>query len=200
MILTVFGTNLAAGTKAASALPLPVQMQGASATINGVPAPLYYVSPAQVNLQIPFEIAPGTATLTITVNGRSTSQQFVVRAVAPGIFTDSTNHIVPSTPASRGHSVTLFFTGQGTVSPAVSTGAAPPDSWPIAKLPKPVVPLSVTVGGVPAQIEFEGIPYGLVGVTQVNFKVPGQAASGDQPVVVELGDTASPSAYLTVNP
>ncbi len=200
MILSVFGQHLANGTEAASKVPLPTQMQGTTAAVNGVPAPLYYVSPSQLNLQIPYSVAPGAATLTISVNGQSASQTFNVSEVAPGIFTGSGHRLVPSSKASRGASATLFLTGQGAVSPSIPTGSAPPNSWPLSSLPAPAAPVSVTVGGVPARIAFVGIPYGLVGVAQINFEVPEGIASGDQPVVVHVGGADSPAAYVTVNP
>jgi uncharacterized protein (TIGR03437 family) len=56
----------------------------------------------------------------------------------------------------------------------------------------------VTVGGVPATIEFIGVPVGLVGVTQINFYVPSSITDGTQPVVVTVGGEASAPAYLTV--
>jgi uncharacterized protein (TIGR03437 family) len=58
--------------------------------------------------------------------------------------------------------------------------------------------VSITVGGVDAPIAFVGVPYGLSGVTQINFTVPDGAPSGDQPVVVTVGGVASKAAKLTV--
>ncbi len=64
-------------------------MAGVGAAVNGVAAPLYYVSPGQLNLQIPYETAVnGTATLQINNNGQAASQTFPVATAAPGVFTD----------------------------------------------------------------------------------------------------------------
>ena len=68
-----------------------------------------------------------------------------------------------------------------------------------ALTPKPLLPYSVTVGGVPAAIDFIGIPSGLVGgVTQINYTVPSSVSTGIQPVVVTVGSAASPAARLNV--
>src|SRR5262249_6140665 len=52
MILTLFGSNLANSTESASSVPLPKSMGGVAVTINGIAAPLYYISPTQLNVQI----------------------------------------------------------------------------------------------------------------------------------------------------
>jgi uncharacterized protein (TIGR03437 family) len=71
MALAVFGSQLAPSVAGASSVPLPVSMAGVGAAVNGVAAPLYYVFPGQLNLQIPYETAVnGTATLQSTTTGR----------------------------------------------------------------------------------------------------------------------------------
>ena len=57
--------------------------------------------------------------------------------------------------------------------------------------------VTVTVGGVAADVAFVGIPSGLVGVTQINYTIPATAPTGVQPVVVTIGNVASPSANIT---
>lgn len=203
MLLSVFGTDLATGIQEASAVPLPQSMHGTTATVNGIAAPLFYVSPGQVNLQVPYEIPPGSATVSVrSGDGHVTTQTVQVSGVSPGIFTtaDGTFHLVPSASARRGSYATLFFTGQGQVNPRVADGAAPPppSRVGVAGLPVPVQPVTVYVGGVAAQTTFTGIPYYLVGVTQVNFLVPPGVSAGDQPVVVAAGNAVSGTAFLTV--
>jgi len=200
MILSVFGTNLAPGTQSASSLPLPANMQGVTATINGVTAPLYFVSPGQLNVQIPYETATnGTAILTVNNNGQSTTANFRPGAAAPGIFTDSNGAPVPNTSASRGQVVTLFITGDGALSPSLATGATPSASTPVSSLPKPTQSVTVTVGGVNANIQFIGVPSGLAGATQINYQVPNTAPAGNDAVVVTVGGVASAAATLRVN-
>jgi uncharacterized protein (TIGR03437 family) len=199
MILSVFGSHLAPSTSSAASVPLPITMAGVAVTINGQAAPLYYISPGQLNIQIPYETAAGaTATVTINNNGQVASQSFLMAAVAPGIFTDANSAPVPNISAGRGQIVTLFITGAGAVTPSISTGSAPPAATAISDLPAPVQTAKVTVGGVLASIQFIGIPSGLVGVTQINYQVPGGIGLGPQPVVVAIGGVLSAPANLTV--
>jgi len=202
MILSVFGTQLAPSTQSAASLPLPLSLAGVTASVNGVPAPLYFVSPGQINVQVPYETGAGAAVLGVNNNGQVASFIFPVSAAAPGIFTDP-NHagaLVPNSTGKRGDTLLAFITGEGLVSPMLATGASPFIDTPLALLPQPLLAVGVTVGGLPAPIAFAGIPPGLAGVTQINFVVPGSAPLGVQPVVVTVGGVASPPASLTITP
>jgi uncharacterized protein (TIGR03437 family) len=169
--------------------------------VNGYTASLYYVSPNQVNLQIPYETQPGIATLTVyDPYNPDEGVNFTLEVVpaAPGIFTDNGFVFPPFSKAARGVETALYITGEGQVSPSLADGASPSFSTPTSELPKPILPYSVTVANLPAEIEFIGIPAGLVGVTQINYVVPPNAPLGAQPVVVTVGGVASPPAMLTV--
>jgi uncharacterized protein (TIGR03437 family) len=104
----------------------------------------------------------------------------------------------PFSSATAGATTTLFITGEGQVTPSLATGTSPSAGTPLTRLPKPQLPVTVTVGGQAATIEFIGIPPGLVGVTQVNYQIPANTPAGDQPVVVTVGGVASQAASLTV--
>jgi uncharacterized protein (TIGR03437 family) len=201
-LATVWGSALAPATQAAGSLPLPLAIEGVSATVNGLPAPLLYVSSGQVNIQIPYETGAGTAVLGVNNNGQIASYSFPVAASGPGIFSnafiDPTGAAVTSAP--RGGILTLFMTGDGDASPPIATGAPPPAGTPVASLPAPRLPVTVTVGGVPAGTPFPfiGIPTWSVGVTQIDFIVPPDAPLGPQSVVVTVGGMASAPATLTV--
>jgi uncharacterized protein (TIGR03437 family) len=207
-LVSVFGSGLAPAAQGASNVPLPSQMQGVTAMVtqgsNNLTAYLDYVSASQINLQIPYELAPGTATLTINNNGSTVSTTFPVVAAAPGIFTDANDAPVPNTSASAGQTVTLFITGAGAVTPTQRDGVAPPANTPIGNLPVPTQSVTVTIGGlggVPgltAPTTFVGIPEALVGVVQINYTVPANAPLGPQPIVVTVGGVASTAATLTI--
>jgi uncharacterized protein (TIGR03437 family) len=200
MLMSVYGTQLGTFAQSAGAIPLPQYLAGFEATINGVSAPLYYVSPGQVNLQIPYETQPGTATLAVGNPDQNASYTFLVAASAPAIFILPDGSINPSNSAGRGQIATMFITGEGQVRPALATGTTPSPRTRLSDLPQPQLPVTVTVGSMPATIQFIGIPSGLVGVTQINFAVPESAPLGTQPVVVTVGTAASPPANLTVTP
>lgn len=202
MILSVFGSQLASSTNLANSLPLPTTLGGASATVNGIPAPFYYASPTQLNIQIPYTTGSGPAVLGVKNSGQVASWLFPVTASAPGIFTDPDHPsaLVPNASGKPGDTLLAFITGEGQVSPPLVTGETPFSGTPIELLPAPLQPLSVTVGGVTAQIAFAGIPPGLAGVTQINFIIPNNVPAGVQPVVVTVGGVASPAASITVTP
>jgi uncharacterized protein (TIGR03437 family) len=198
MILSIFGTQLGSGTLPASTLPLPTYMENFEATVNGTLAPLYYVSPSQVNLQIPYGTPSGPATLVVYESGQSASSTLQIVPAAPGIFTDATGNTVPYASGSAGQTLVLFLTGDGEVSPALASGSSPSTSLPVTGLPQSILPVTLTIGGKPATIAFDGIPYGLAGVTQINFVVPAGLAAGPQQVVVTVGTTASKPATFTI--
>lgn len=198
-IMAIFGSQMAPSAETASSVPLPISMAGVAVLVNGVAAPLYYVSPGLVNIQIPYETVPGNAVaVSINNNGKVSTLNSIVAATAPGIFMDQNRVLVPTGSAAPGQEIALYLTGAGAVSPPVSTGAAPSSSTPLADLPQPMQTVTVTVGGVPANIVFSGIPPGLVGVTQINFMVPSGISIGSQPVVVKVGGVASAAVTLNV--
>jgi uncharacterized protein (TIGR03437 family) len=198
MIMSVYGTGLGNFAQSAAAIPLPQFLAGFNAYVNGVPAPIYYVSPNQVNIQIPYETRAGAATLDLGNPYENVSYNFTVSNVGPGIFTLPDGSVNPSRSAARGQVATLFLTGEGQVRPSLATGTTPSPRTALANLPKPQATVVVTVGGVPVTPDFIGIPWGLVGVTQVNFKIPDGVAPGVQDVVVTVGGVPSNSAKITV--
>jgi len=202
MIMSAFGNNISTQANGeAHSLPLPLMLAGSSATVNGVPAPYYYASYGQANIQIPYETAPGDAVLTITGwSGQTFNYAFQVQPAAPGIFVDPRNGApVPSESKSPGKTAVLYITGDGLLKPALATGASPASGTPLDQLPKPQLPVTVTVANIPAKIAFIGITPGIVGATQINYVIPTNAPLGVQPVVVTVGGVSSPPAWITVN-
>src|ERR1019366_8113718 len=144
-----------------------------SVTIGGINAPLYYVSPGQLNVQIPYETPLNQASIVaVNNNGRISSTTLTVASAAPGLFTDAGGAVVPTATVARGAVLTLYLTGVGAVSPAMATGAG--------------------------SILFEGIPTTLVGVAQINLRIPATAPLGTEPVVVAIGGVASAPATIFV--
>ncbi len=202
-IVSMYGSSLSPYTMQATTVPLPISLGGVSVRVNGTAAPLYFVSPGQINLQLPNELTPGTATILINNNGQNATPSpfdtVQVATASPGIFVDGNGNTVPFAAGSRGQTYTLFLTGYGAVSPAVATGAGPAAGTDVSQLPAPVGKLVVSIGGESVPVTFAGIPAGLVGVMQVNFEVPNDALLGPQPVVVSVGGVVSKgSATFTV--
>jgi uncharacterized protein (TIGR03437 family) len=203
MALSVYGTNLAPSITVAprNRFPLPLALAGVSATVNGISAPLYYVAPSQINLQVPYETGAGPAILAVNNGGQIASFPFTVVPAAPGLYTSAISNStgLPVTSAAAGQLLLLFVTGEGDVTPSLATGATPSNTiTDPTKLPHARMPVTVTVGGVSANVLFAGIPSGVAGLTQIDFTVPAGVPVGPQPVVVTVGGIASPPITLDI--
>lgn len=172
---------------------LPVSGPGVSVTFNGIAAPLYFVSAAQLNVQVPYELQ-GAAEASIRVNVNGTASEAVavpVLPTAPGLFPrafDARGVMVGGdTPAAPGDVVVLYATGQGVTSPASVTGAIPT----AGVFAEPIAPLTLTIGGVAAEVLFKGQAPGTAGVMQLNVRVPAGLGRGDAPVTLRVGDADS---------
>ena len=204
-LFTIFASGLSADITAAAGVPWATSVEGISVLINGVAAPLAYVSPTQINAQVPYEIAPGPAQLTIQSNGTAADPvALTIRAAAPGIFVDASGHAAAvnqdgtlnqqATPAPAGSVISIYLTGQGAADPPVASGAAAPGD----PLSNAAAQTTATIGGVPAAVSFAGLAPGFVGLTQVNLQVP-DLPGGDQPVVVTIGGVASNAATVSIS-
>jgi uncharacterized protein (TIGR03437 family) len=214
-IASVFGTNLAIGQGTASSIPLPMTLGGSSIQLSGRNAPLFYASPTQVNLQVPWELAgQNSASVTATVGTQSSNLRTVTLApFAPGIFTlngsgsgqgmiliDGTALLVaPSStggrPALRGEFISIYSTGLGAVTNQPATGMAAraePLSMTIATP-------TVSIGGADALVVFSGLAPGAMGLYQVNVQVPQGASVGDAVrLTLSVGGVASNSVTIAV--
>jgi uncharacterized protein (TIGR03437 family) len=211
-IVAVFGTNLSIG-QSPSILPspLPYTLAQSSFTIGGLAAPLFFATPGQVNMQIPWEMAgQSTASIIATVNGLvSNTQSVPLVPYAPGIFSmDSSGGgqgailIAPTatlaaaaTPVSRGAYVSIFCTGLGAVTNQPATGAQGPTN-PLART---TTTPTVTIGGVVAVVTYSGLAPGLVGLYQVNAIVPTGLTPGNSvPVVISMNNIPSNTVTIAV--
>jgi uncharacterized protein (TIGR03437 family) len=202
-IISIFGSDLAS-TAAASQAPLPTLLGGACVVANTTSVPLFYTSPTQINAQFPFEIAPGTATLSIRSRDAgkvSSNVTLTVTATAPGVFTIDGKQaalfhaedfalVTSKNPGKRDKDLILFATGLGAATPAVASGAVAASN-PLSSVQN----VSVTIGGHPMIVAWAGLAPGFVGLYQINIRVPGNRVQGDAlPVVVSVGSTASTAA------
>jgi uncharacterized protein (TIGR03437 family) len=196
----VFGSALSPAKASAPGTPLPLTLAGVSATVNGITAPLYSVAPGKISLQIPYETTAGVAVLGINNNGELASFLLPVAVAAPSFFTTAGDLLTPSNTGRQAEIVTAFIIGEGDVTPFLATGASPPAGTSAANLPGPRLPVTVTVAGQKAPVQFAGIAPGLVGVTQINFTIPASAPVGVQPVIVSLGGIAQGQSSILVTP
>jgi uncharacterized protein (TIGR03437 family) len=196
-IMAIYGTQLASSTQSAASLPLGYSMTGVSATVNGWPAPLFYVSPTQLNVLLRYEAGSGPAVLGINNNGQIGGFEFQISPSGPGILGVG-GSLYPSSSAPAGSFVTMYVTGLGDINQTLASGLPVATGTPAAGLPRPLLPVNVTVGGLPAFIQFAGVSQGIVGLEQVNFVVPSGVAPGVQPVVITSGGAPSSPVNLAV--
>jgi uncharacterized protein (TIGR03437 family) len=196
-IIAIFGTVLSGSTTVASTVPLPTSLGGVSVTINGLPAPLYFVSPGQINAQIPYETTPGIAApVVVTYNNQSAGMSIPISSYSPGVFVDSTGAPAGVPTARIGSTIAIYITGQGAVTPTPADGALPS----VNTTPVPQNSISITVGGVkaPADYSYIGMPAWAIGLTQINFTIPASAPVGVQPLVVSIGAAISQAATINI--
>jgi uncharacterized protein (TIGR03437 family) len=200
MLMSVFGTALAPDgvSREAGIVPLPLSLSGVSATVNGQPAPIAFVSPTQINIEVPYETSAGTAILGVNNNGQVATFPFEVAYAAPGIFTGAGGVLTPTSTGKPGDTLVASITGAGDVSPSIPTGQSPGVGTPTADLPVPLAPVTATVGGTAVPVKSAVLAPGLIGTVEVTFQIPANAALGTQDVVVAVGGIAAPPANITV--
>ena len=185
-IVSIFGKNLASVTLADNTFPLPKELGGVQVLFGGIPAALLYVSPGQINAQVPFEIPDVSAVDLVVKNGSATSADLDVTLLAQdlGIFTTLKSGIPvsPTNPVSAGQSITIWATGLGAVLPPVPTGQPGPSN-PLAIAA--ITPI-VNIGGQPAKVDFAGLAPGQV-IYQINATAASDLGAPSSEVTVEDG-------------
>jgi uncharacterized protein (TIGR03437 family) len=187
------------------------QLSGTAVQFNGISAPIIYTSATQVAAIVPYEVSGGSAQVMVTYQGQTSAPiTTAVASSAPGLFTlDSTGRgqaaaVNPngsinsaSTPAPIGSIVSLYATGEGQTTPAGVDGK--PGTAP---LPRPNLPVGVTIGGLTvtgAQLQYEGgAPGQVAGLLQINVPIPqGVTLGAAVPIAIQIG-TASSQADVSI--
>ncbi len=178
-LVSLYGTNLSSGISAAAVTPLPTTLGGTTVTVNGTAVPLVYVSPGQINFQLPYETPVGTASAIVTAGcGASTAVTFQVVRAAPYLLLAADGSALvqnqdftfnsASNAAPKGSIVTAYLIGIGPVDGSIATGAAAP----LDRLMNATLPSKATIGGFDTSIKFLGLTPGFVGLAQANLEIP----------------------------
>jgi uncharacterized protein (TIGR03437 family) len=216
--VTLFGTNI--GPDVAQPVTAQLTATGTLATtvsdttvtFDNVPAPIIYVSAKQTSVMVPYEVA-GRPTTVVRVTYKGVTSDPVtynVVATVPGIYTQNSQGSGPGSilnsdlsingptnTAAKGSIVAVYMTGEGVTQPASTTGAVAATSG--NPLNKPALPVTATVGGLPATVDYYSEAPGIVyGVMQVNVRIPDNVPSGAQPIVISVGGQAT-QAGVTVS-
>lgn len=210
-ISTLFGENFAnPGVEAvAGSLPLPTVLAGIRVLVNGVPAPLFYVSATQINFQNPFESPLLEADILVERDGLlSNAFEASVDPDVPRFFTFSLNGqsepvvthadgniVTPASPAKPGEVLIAYLTGVGSLLNPPATGA-PAAGDPLTTTA--VLP-TVVVNGVEVVADFSGWSPGYVGLIQVNFAMPPNLPAGARvPIQIRYGPVTTQSMTIAV--
>ncbi len=196
--------------------PVSRSLSGVSVTFDGTAAPLLYVSASQIGAIVPFEV-DGKVKVPVQVNykgDKSAALDVDVAPAAPGIFTQegpgasnttgliwTENFVLNSdgNRAAKGSVVTIFWTGGGQTDPAGVTGRIE-----MQTMPRPVLSVSVTIDGQPAELLYAGaVPDCWAGLLMARVRIPdGAGTSAPVPVVITVraasGDVSSPSGAATM--
>ncbi|HWP84321.1 MAG TPA: hypothetical protein VNN17_03985 [Terriglobia bacterium] len=208
LLMVIFGTGLGPPNLAGLVLgpdgKVATSTGGTRVLIDGVPAPMVYARQDTVSFFVPFEVA-GRASVVIEVEYQGVKSPPVTLPVVdaiPGILTvdfsgggagailrEDFSLVSRTNPAPINSVIQIYAVGAGQSTPAGETGRLAD-----APLKRPALPVTATIGGVNAPVEYVGDAPGLVeGVLQVNLRVPATVIPGDNvPVVIQVGSRRTP--------
>ena len=222
----IYGTNLATDSRSWGSSDFngenaPTSLDGTSVSIGGQAAFVYYISPTQVDAQVPSNVATGSQPLIVkTPSGSSAPVNVTINATEPGLlapssfdiggkqyvvalFSDNITYVlpaaaiagIPSRPAQAGETITMYGVGFGPVMPNIPAGQIVQTS---NTLPSSAA-LQVSFAGKPATLTYSGLAPTLVGLYQFDVVVPSVPASDTVPVTFSLGGVqGSQTLYVAV--
>ncbi len=200
----------------------PTTLDGISVSINGKPAYIWYLSPAQLNVQAPEDSAVGNVAITVT-NCNATSSPFTLThlALAPGFLAPAsfsasgTQYMVAtfasdgayvlntstgatlglnSRPAKPGDLIIAYGIGFGDVTPSILPGTIVQQSNAL------INPITVSFGSTPAALSYSGLAFNFVGLYEFYINVPSGLANGDYQInATQNGVKVPQTLYLTVH-
>jgi uncharacterized protein (TIGR03437 family) len=212
-LVSIFGSQLSSMSLAAASAPLPTTLADSCLTVNGSVVPMIYVSPTQINAQLPFQMSGNANIVLKTPGGSSDALRTTVLPTAPAVFLSgtagpvtgipvifrSTNGelVTPSNPIHPSDHISIYLTGMGQTMPAVPSGAPAPSDPLSLVLAQP----TITLGGVNLPIEYAGLTPGSVGVYQINAAIPfkGLPEGFQIPLTITQGGMTNTTLVRVVN-
>jgi uncharacterized protein (TIGR03437 family) len=190
-LATVYGANLADAVHTISGSSFPTTVAGISVSVNGVAAPLVYVSPTQINFQVPWETAPGLSVpVQVTWSGASSNVESVtIGSASPSFFLSEfvngvawvTGAVADGCPAAgsecsvkAGSIYQLWANGLGPLSSVLQDGVPAAGAL---QVPGGAAGCELTIGGQAATVQYCGVAPGEI-IDQINFTYPAGVSSG----------------------
>jgi uncharacterized protein (TIGR03437 family) len=212
-LAAVFGSHLSATSLSSTDVPVSSVLANSCLTVNGAVVPVVFVSPGQINFQVPFAISGNAEFVLRTPGGVSDSLRTTIFASAPAVFRYGVagpvteiatiyravngELVTPSNPVHMQDRLTIYLTGMGRTSPEVEDGVPAPAN-PLSTV---LVQPAVTLGGLALPVEYAGLTPGTVGVYQINVIVPfkGVSTGFEIPLTVSQGGTSTTIPVRVVN-
>ena len=206
-LISIFGTQLSPVNMASNEIPIPTALGESCLTVNGLPVPILFVSGNQVNAQLPFQSAGNVQLILRTPGGVSDTFNLTVLPVAPSVFRSSDDLpvivrtrndflVTPTNPIHKRDVLIIYLPGLGAVNPPVAPGSPAPGNPPSTVL----TPATVSLGGVPLEVQFAGLSPGSVGLYQINVVVPDYVPLGLQvPLTIAQGTFSTTFGVRVVN-
>jgi uncharacterized protein (TIGR03437 family) len=219
--IEVYGTNLSAGTRGwttgdFSGVNAPQFLDGVSVAIGGQLAYVSYISPTQVNAQVPSSVGTGPQQIFVSnASGSSAPVGINVATTMPGLlapaqlqiggkqyvaafFPDGTYVLPPnsipgitSRDAKPGDTIVLYGVGFGPVTPTAKAGQT------VQFQNKVTTPVQIFFGQTAAALAYQGLSPGSVGLYQFNVVVPNVAASDTTQLTLTQGGAANQQTLFT---
>jgi uncharacterized protein (TIGR03437 family) len=221
--IEIYGTNLAIDTRTwqgsdFNGINAPTMLDGTSVTIGGLSAFVDYISPNQVDVLVPSNVATGAQQITVTTGvGTSAAYSITVNALEPGLLAPAnftiggTPYVVaqfadysyvlptgaiaglPSRPAVSGDIIVIYGIGFGPVTPAIAAGQLVGEANTLAS------GFQISIGGVPCQAQYDGLAPDYTGLYQFNIVVPSGIPSGAAPLTFTVdGVPGTQTLYVAI--
>jgi uncharacterized protein (TIGR03437 family) len=206
-IISIYGSNLSYATSSVTAQSavLPITVGGVTVYIGQTFGYIFYVSPRQINVLIPYNLSPGPTSVTVVREGTvGPTIPIVLTATAPSLFqitpntilaTHADNSLVTSSaPAAAGETIIIYAIGLGTTNPDQIDGFIPVRAAKVSNFAN----LNVLLNGTavpPSNIQYAGITPGCAGLYQINLLLP-QSLPSNPELRVQIGPNISPPSMI----
>jgi uncharacterized protein (TIGR03437 family) len=214
----IYGTNLAGTTRSWTTTDFsngaaPTTIDGVTVTVNGQPAYVEFVSPGQVNVQIPANVPLGPVPVVVTYGSQTSPPvNLTINASEGGLLAPASFNVAGTQYVGATHASTGVFVSNGNIPGIAAAPAVPGETLvfygvgfgPVTSSTTPVAgqiaqgattlaaPVQFTFGSTVAQVSYQGFAPDEVGVYQFNVAVPSNLASGDVSLQVSQGGVPIP--------
>ncbi len=208
-LMTLYGANLASGTVVMQGgIPFPKTLGGVQVLMNNQPVPIYYVSPTQIAVIVPYTVNDNIVQIQVVRDTVPSNAVTEFRyTTGPGLFSESEQgqglakilhtdyrQVTPDNPTIPGDVLQIYLTGLGDVGPTIADGGLGPA--PPQQLSEAVANITAYVDNIQAPVSYAGLAPGLAGLYQVNITVPDGVSNGD--VYVDIAGPDSYTSQVTV--